>query len=68
MVRVRSEEKRRYIMTETPNNDPGFTVKDNESQRKDKWDIIRKPGEELYAWDGLTEQAPAQSRTYMPGV
>ena len=55
-------------MTETPNNDPGYTVKDKESQRKSKWDIVRRPGEDLFEWDGLTEQAPAHSRTYMAGV
>lgn len=67
-IRCRSEAKRRYIMTETPDNDPGYTVKDSEAQRKSRWDIVRKPGEDLFAWDGLTEQAPGHSRMYPAGV
>ncbi|KAK0308869.1 hypothetical protein LTR01_004749 [Friedmanniomyces endolithicus] len=66
-IRVRSEEKRRQILNDCP--DAGYTIMDNESERKTRWDVVRQPGEHLYRWDGLTEQAVLDpSRSYAVGI
>ncbi|KAK3677176.1 hypothetical protein LTR78_002714 [Recurvomyces mirabilis] len=65
-IKCRSEEKRRYIMTEG-HEDTNLII-DSEKQRKSKWDVKRQPGEDLFRWDGLTEQAPIVPRTYAEGI
>lgn len=65
-IKVRSEHKRKIIMEEFPEG--GNLVKPHPSLCKSKWDVSRKEGEELFAWDGLTDQAPKVPRTYGPGV
>jgi len=65
-IKVRSEEKRRIIMTEFPEG--GNLVKATPAERKTKWDVSRVPGEDLFQWDGLTDQAPKTSRLYPAGA
>jgi hypothetical protein len=65
-IRVRSEEKRRIILTEFPEG--STLVKPTPEDCKTRWDVSRKPGEKLFAWDGLAEQAPKAPRSYGPGV
>lgn len=65
-VRVRSEEKRRFILDEC--SDGGNLIKDTPEEAKTRWDVVRKPGAELFDWDGLAEQAPIDFKTYGPGI
>lgn len=65
-IKVRSEEKRRQILNDFPEGDN--LIKDSKAQCKSKWDVCRKPGEALFGWDGLTEQAPQTWRAYGHGI
>lgn len=65
-VKIRSEKKAAWIREAAP--DGGNLIKDHVEDCKTRWDVARKPGEELFAWDGLTEQADHAYKTYGPGV
>jgi len=65
-IKVRSEAKRRQILEDFPAGDN--LIKDNARQCKSRWDVARQPGETLFAWGGLTEQAPQTWRTYGHGI
>jgi len=65
-IKVRSEHKRQQILNDFPAGDN--LIKDNQSQCKNRWDVARQPGETLFAWGGLTEQAPQTWRTYGHGI
>lgn len=68
-IKVRSEAKRRWIMSES--EDAGYTVKASEAERTDRWDIVRPEGEEkIYTWEGLTTpfKKPNKIPVYPPGV
>jgi len=65
-IQVRSEEKRRIIMETFP--DGGELIRDNEEERKTRWDVARKEGEEVYEWEGLTTPAEPVWKTYGPGI
>ncbi|KAK4501592.1 hypothetical protein PRZ48_007401 [Zasmidium cellare] len=65
-VKVRSEERRRYILDECPEG--GNLIRETQAECKNRWDVCRKPGEELFAWDGLTEQASGEWKAYAHGV
>ncbi|EMC94098.1 hypothetical protein BAUCODRAFT_112836 [Baudoinia panamericana UAMH 10762] len=64
-IKVRSEEKRRQILTEFPAGDN--LVVDNEKQKKDRWTVVR-PQDKLFNWDGLTDQATDFNRVYPEGA
>lgn len=65
-IKVRSEAKRQYILNECP--DGANLIIDNEKQRTDKWQVVRPPGQDLFAWDGLTDQASGAWKKYPLGV
>ncbi|KAF7186677.1 Cytochrome P450 monooxygenase [Pseudocercospora fuligena] len=65
-IKVRSEAKRQYILNETPEG--GNLIIDDEKQRTDKWQVVRPPGQDLFAWDGLTDQASGTWKNYPLGV
>lgn len=65
-IRVRSEAKRKYILEQCPEG--GNLIRESEKERKSKWDVVRKPGEDLFSWEGLTDQASGLWREYQPGV
>ncbi|CAK1364528.1 O-methylsterigmatocystin oxidoreductase [Cercospora beticola] len=66
-VKVRSEEKRRWIEEFAPEG--GQLIKDSEKERTSRWDVVRKPGQEHFNWDGLTDLATGhEGKVYAPGV
>jgi hypothetical protein len=66
-IRVRSEAKRKYILEECPEG--GNLILDHEKQRTSRWDVVRGPGEDLFRWEGLTDQADGHAgRVYGAGV
>lgn len=73
-IRVRSEEKKRWIEGNCP--DGGGLVRDTEKERRNRWDVIRprprggeEEGEEHFNWEGLTDRASGHAgRVYGVGV
>ena len=54
-IKVRSEEKRRRILSDPVAQEAGYTIKDDVTEKTDRWDIIRPENEkEHYSWEGLT--------------
>lgn len=73
-IRVRSEEKKRWIEGNCP--DGGGLVRDTEKERRNRWDVVRprpsggeEEGEEHFNWEGLTDRASGHAgRVYGVGV
>lgn len=62
-IKVRSEEKRNFIMT----TEPGYTLK---TKREGRWDVVHDPDVTPWTWEGLAPhyEAPAVPRVYPDGA
>lgn len=64
-IKVRSEEKRRYILKESP--DAGYYLKD---EKETRWDLVHEKDGKPWTWEGLAEPwvEPAVPKVYPAGV
>lgn len=66
-IKVRSEEKRRRILSDPDARDAGYVIRETEEGKKDRWDIVRPEGEkEHYSWEGLTTAFSVKEGGKMP--
>lgn len=66
-IKVRSEEKRRRILQDPAAQDAGYTIREPEEGKKDKWDIVRPEDErQHYSWEGLTTAFAPKDGDKMP--
>jgi len=67
-IKARSEAKRQFIIDGAP--EPGYWLKEKESEKNTRWDLVRPQDGSPWTWGGLAPpyHAPATPKVYPEGA